>query len=196
MAAFACLLSGGEGYTYVPIARLAREPAGSLPERIITSGVYLPDGEYEWLVRGVLADQGAQVRVLGSVFDWRPPARARIDVWGRMRHDASGPYFEFWNGRLHQDTSRGPRPTPAVAPGQPLTLVVRLRFVGADPFPYWIAETEDRVVFFVESLPGRPPSGIVARIRAEVLRGGPTGGAVRITNWEPVPWAPPPPPGG
>jgi hypothetical protein len=185
-------------YPYVTLPVLLGDPGlQAAGQRVMTSGVYSPDGRYERLVRGVLAEGRHSLRLQGEAFDWLPPADARIDVWGVLRRDSQGLYLEFHNARLHGDRTRQPRITPPLDPGAEVELVARIRQVGSYPATWWVAQTEDRVVIRLAAPPPPGvPSGLVAIVRLRIRSAGPLGTLADLLSAVPLPGALPPPPGG
>ncbi len=194
----ACLATGPPVYTRVAVRDLAgREEKWGEGARLLVSGTWRPDGPFERLVRGVLEEESHRIRVLGSAFDWMPPAGRNVDFWGVLRRETSRWYLEFHNGRLRGDPSRKPRPTPPLQPDQQVELVARLRQSGHVPFVRWVAETEDRVVIELINEPAASiPSGTIARVRIEIRSAGPLGVRGQLLSADPVPGALPPAPGG
>lgn len=193
-----CLTAGQPAYTHISLRDLAsREETWGEGARLLVSGLWRPDGPFERLVRGVLEDSHARLRVLGSAFDWMPPAGRAVEFWGVLRRDATGWYLQFFNGRLRGDRSRKPRVTPPLRPGQQVELVARLRQSGHEPFVRWVAETEDRVVV---ELANEPPvsvlSGAIARVRIHIRSAGQLGATGELLWADPVPGTIPPAPGG
>ncbi len=185
-------------YQHVPLPDLSGE-AGlqAADHRVMTSGVYKPDGPYERLVRGTLVEGWYSLRLEGEAFDWLPPAGRRLDVWGVLRRDAQGLYLEFHNARLHGDLARHPRITPPLNPGTEVELVARIRQVGSFPATWWVAQTEDRVVIRLTSPPDPgTSSGLVATVRLRIRSSGPLGTLADLLSAVPLPGALPPAPGG
>ena len=194
----ACLAAGQPAYIPVPLRDLAgQEERWGEGARLMVSGVWRPDGPFERLVRGFLEDGHSRLRVLGSAFDWMPPAGQAVEFWGVLRRDAAGWYLQFFNGRLRGDRSRKPRVTPPMQAGQQVELVARLRQSGHEPFVRWVAETEDLVAITLENAPARQiTSGVIARVVLQVRSASPLAITARLLSAEPVPGALPPAPGG
>lgn len=190
----------GSPYLKVSVDSLARDPARHMDALVLTQGRYDPAGGRRLFVEGhVIGPTGTRVRVAGPVFDWIPTAGVVIEVWGRMRQDAAGPYLEFYNGRELGDEGRRPRVTPA-AVGRPVVVVARLRQVGSEPFIHWILETEDRKTVQVLSFPPgfEPLAGIIVEARGVLEAPGLPGvlGGVRIRGVRVLPGPGPLPLGG